>query len=153
MITELTSNVFGVWSKKCDFHVLTLRNGLTLLLCFIFVLPIRFVTRRGYRSIPAIRACPKGLSAVPSSLGLIITAFLPAYRPLRTSTTATIMIIKLVTNYIILVRSIVLSLATQINYCLIQTNASIVLKILGIIQVRTTEKFFNRTRHLNSSSN
>ena len=66
---------------------LTLRKGLILDLCFTFFLDMRFVTMRGYLSIPAIRAWPKGLSEVPSSLGFTMIALRPANRPESTRTT------------------------------------------------------------------
>merc|ERR1719154_566466 len=52
-----------------------------------FFFDIFLVTLRGYLSIPATRAWLKGLSLVPSSEGLTMTAFLPAYLPPRRRTT------------------------------------------------------------------
>ena len=72
---------------KNKYHGLTLRKGLILDLCLTFFLDIRFVTMRGYLSIPAIRAWPKGLSEVPSSLGFTMIALRPANLPDSTRTT------------------------------------------------------------------
>ena len=99
--------------------LLTLRKGLILLRLAIFFLPIFLVTLRGYWSTPAIKACPNGLSEVPSSLGLMTTAFRPAYLPLSTSTT------KSKING----QSQLKAIELRVILTIYQTNASIVLKI------------------------
>eukprot|EP00964_Phaeocystis_antarctica_P046717 scaffold27015_cov55-Phaeocystis_antarctica.AAC.2 len=53
----------------------------------IFFSDIPFVILSGYFMMPATRAWPYGRSGVPSSKDFTMTAFLPACRPLRSSTT------------------------------------------------------------------
>lgn len=65
----------------------TLMKGLTLLRFARVLAPMRFVTLRGYRSMPATTAWGYGRSFVPSSSCLITTTFLPAWRPWRTMAT------------------------------------------------------------------
>merc|ERR1719270_2747459 len=65
------------------FKLTTFKKGFIFDLLETFFFDIFLVTFLGYLSIPATRAWLKGLSEVPSSEGLTITAFLPAYLPPR----------------------------------------------------------------------
>ncbi|KAL2740817.1 hypothetical protein V1478_000958 [Vespula squamosa] len=80
-------------SKTFNVFQLTFTKGLILERLCNFPFPILLWTLRGYLSIPATIACPYCLSVVPSSKVRITIAFLPAYRPLRTSTTLPLFII------------------------------------------------------------
>ena len=65
----------------------TFRKGFTFDRFATFFFPMGLVTLRGYLSIPATRACPYGLSCVPSSYCFTMMALRPAYLPPRTKTT------------------------------------------------------------------